>query len=209
MRDAPWQCRCDEPAAGIGGAALRHATAGIRRRDCLSSSARPPPVEVWRQQESFSQNPCDPGGRPHVWARLHRTFSSDAVLTSFAFPKGRFFTVHVATSLIRTVQESGSASVPARHGGQNAPGRSRCHRRLACRFLKAVSQLRDAGLPRSSSSAKPCLPGAKKSPPCGASPATTPSRKASTPSWSSSTVKPSASATLKTTGWGSKSSVVK
>ena len=45
-----------------------------------------------------------------------------------------------------------------------------------------------------------CTPGPPRSPPCGASPATTASPKASTPRWRFSSVKPTASATSKTTG---------
>jgi hypothetical protein len=50
-----------------------------------------------------------------------------------------------------------------------------------------------------SSLAKLCTPGARRSPPCGALPATTPSRKAFTPKWKSCSAKPTASAISKTT----------
>jgi transposase len=58
---------------------------------------------------------------------------------------------------------------------------------LASRFLRAVYN-----------SAKPYTPGQRRSPPCGASLATTPSPRASTPKWKCCSVKPTGSATSKT-----------
>ena len=76
---------------------------------------------------------------------------------------------------------------------------------LIPRFLRAVHQLRQAGLAQLRAAGPHSFPlGPARSSPCGASPATTASPRASTTKWGSSIAKPTASATLKTTDCASR-----
>jgi hypothetical protein len=56
-------------------------------------------------------------------------------------------------------------------------------RELAPKLLRMIADLRAQGLAQLSNWAIPCIPGGKKSPPCGDSPEITESPKAFTPKW--------------------------
>ena len=75
---------------------------------------------------------------------------------------------------------------------------------LIPRFLRAVHQLRQAGLAQLVQLGQTLASWSRRSSPCGASLATTASPRAFTTKWNSSTAKPTASATSKTTDFASR-----